>query len=102
MKKYDLWWGPPSMVLLALVLLMWPWPRVGAQTEASTTVVTEPIRVMIYAGPELEVTVPNVAKKDVADITAGFFGRGDEAAKAKFEKLVGQAKQITFIVTTKR
>lgn len=62
--------------------------------------VDSPVQVEVLEGPRLIVKIPNVAKDDLAKVTATFFGRGDEKAKAKFEELLGSAKQITLIITS--
>lgn len=60
------------------------------------------IRVDVGSGPTVTVTVPNIRKEDVADVLSVFFSRGDESAKAQFQKILGSAKQVTLILESQR
>lgn len=58
----------------------------------------QPIRVEILEHKVMRVTVPNIRRADIVDIISGFFGRGDEAMKKKFQDLLGQSPQITLVM----
>jgi hypothetical protein len=59
------------------------------------------IQVNIQAGNDIEVRIPCVRRDDIIDILATFFGRGDEAAKAKLEKALQSGGQVTLEITSK-
>lgn len=81
---------------MKLLLLAAIWMVLPARAQAPET-----ITVTVGEHKAVTVTIPNVSKTDLVDLTSAFFGKGDEAAKAKFQKLFGDASSITLVLSTK-
>lgn len=60
------------------------------------------VQVLVGEHKNVSVTIPCVSKPDATEIISTFFGRGDEAAKKKFENVLGQSGELTLTITTHR
>lgn len=60
-----------------------------------------PIQINVGPGTAVEVRIPRIAKKDLRDIVSTFFGRGDEAARQRFEQVFGKSESLTLVLTSK-
>ena len=46
------------------------------------------------------VTIPHIKRDDMIELISTFFGRGDQAAKQRFDKVLGEAAELTLVLTT--
>jgi len=60
------------------------------------------IQVLVGEHKNVTVTIPCISKPDATEIISTFFGRGDEAAKKKFESVLGQSGELTLTITTRK
>ncbi len=61
----------------------------------------DPIRFDVTAGPEVTITVPKMSKESLVLLVSEFFAKDNLDAKAKIYRAMSQAKQVTFVITTK-
>lgn len=80
-----------SLILLIFVLF-----AITAQPQQEA-----PIQVFVDKDMSVSVTIPDFSKQQLKEMVSLFFSRGDEKAKAEFEKQFDKARNITLIVTTK-
>lgn len=73
--------------------------RLGPNTPAESSCV---IQVLVGEHKNVTVTIPCISKPDATEIISTFFGRGDEAAKKKFESVLGQSGELTLTITTRK
>lgn len=60
-----------------------------------------PVRIEIGAHKEVTVTVPNIARDQLAGIAAAFFSRDRPETIPKLRKAFSEASEITLTLTTK-
>jgi hypothetical protein len=63
----------------------------------------EACKISVFVGERksVTVTIPCMARDDEIEVISTFFGRGDEAAKKRFESVLKDAGEITLTITSK-
>lgn len=66
-----------------------------AQTSAP------PIEILVGPGKTVSVTL-RIDRQSLVEILSTFFGKGQEKAEAEMRKVLGQASDVTLVLTTRK